>query len=45
MVGGREKEKERVEDDTFSCSLSAVLLAPAGTDVTVIKILCGFCDY
>ena len=35
----QQKEKERVEGDTFSCSLSAVLLEPAGTDMTVIKIL------
>ena len=49
MVGGREKEKERVEGDTFSCSLSAVLLGPAGTDMTVNKFYAvlaatKFCD-
>ena len=41
----QEKEKERVEGDTFSCSLSAVLLEPAGTDMTVIKILSCSCGY
>ena len=35
MVGGREKEKERVEDDTFSCSLSAVLDEPASNNMIV----------
>ena len=45
MVGGREKEKERVEDDTISCSLSAVLNEAAGNNMTVIKILSCSCGY
>ena len=49
MVGGREKEKERVEGDTFSCLLSAVLFEPAGNNMTVTKscaVLAAtkFCD-
>ena len=34
-MGGREKEKERVEGDPFSCLLSAVLFEPAGKDTRV----------
>ena len=34
-MGGREKEKERVEDDPFSCLLSADLFGPAGNNMTV----------
>jgi len=30
-----EKEKERVEGDPFSCLLSAVLVEPAGNNMTV----------
>ena len=49
MVGGREKEKERVEGDTFSCLLSAVLVEPAGNNMTVTKFCAvlaatKFCD-
>ena len=39
-MGGREKEKERVEDDPFSCLLSAGLFEPASNNMTVTK----FCD-
>ena len=39
-MGGREKEKERVEDDPFSCLLSAVLFEPASNNMTVTK----FCE-
>ena len=39
-MGGREKEKERVEDDPFSCLLSAGLFEPAGNNMTVTE----FCD-
>ena len=35
-----EKEKERVEDDPFSCLLSAGLFEPAGNNMTVTE----FCD-
>ena len=39
-MGGREKEKERVEDDPFSCLLSAGLFEPAGNNMTGTE----FCD-
>ena len=45
----REKEKERVEDDPFSCLLSAVLVEPAGNNMTVtnscaVLAATKFCD-